>query len=116
MADGIRKIAIVDLNVERLKETAAVLSAIDESTQVLGVGCDCSSEDAVNSAVADTVKEFGRLDFCFNGAGIGVLGGPIAEVESAALDATLGVNLRGVWLCERAEIRQMMKQEMRDVS
>ena len=40
----------------------------------------------------------------------------IAEMETETLDKVLGLNLRGVWLCERAEIRQMMKQEERDVT
>lgn len=65
------------------------------------------------------MKEFGRLDVCFNAAGMGA--GPegpaaIADTSSQNLDAVLGLNLRGVWLCERAEIRQMLKQEMRDVT
>jgi hypothetical protein len=41
--------------------------------------------------------------------------GGVTDAMQENLDRVLGLNLRGVWLCERAEIRQMLKQEMRDV-
>jgi NAD(P)-dependent dehydrogenase (short-subunit alcohol dehydrogenase family) len=104
------------LTEDHLNEAVSSLSTIDSSAQVLKLGCDCSSEEAVEAAVEATVKKFGRLDVCFNAAGMGGGPGAIAETSTQMLDAVLGLNLRGVWLCERAEIRQMMKQEMRDVT
>lgn len=41
--------------------------------------------------------------------------GGIADLEVSELDKVLGLNLRGVWLCERAQIRQFLKQEERAV-
>lgn len=41
--------------------------------------------------------------------------GGIADMEVGDLDKVLGLNLRGVWLCERAQIRQFLKQEERAV-
>jgi len=64
------------------------------------------------------VSEFGRLDVCVNAAGIPSVG-PRAKsdgLEKGDVEGVLGVNLMGVWLCERAQIRQFLKQEMRDVS
>lgn len=116
MADGIKRIALLDLIADRLSEAVSSLSAIDASAQVLKLGCDCSSEEAVEAAVSETVATFGRIDFCFNAAGMSGVPNPIAEGDSKNLDTVLGLNLRGVWLCERAEIRQFLKQELRDVS
>ncbi len=80
------------------------------------IAADCSSEEQVNGAVERTVKELGRIDVVFNGAGIAGNPGKIVEQEVSNLDRVLGVNLRGVWLVEKAVIAQMLKQEERAVS
>jgi NAD(P)-dependent dehydrogenase (short-subunit alcohol dehydrogenase family) len=116
VADGVKQVALIDLTEDRLSNAVSSLSTIDASAQVLKVGCDCSSEDAIESAVSETVKKFGRIDCCFNAAGMSGSAGVIADTDTKNLDAVLGLNLRGLWLCERAEITQMMKQEMRDVT
>ena len=88
------------------------------STILLCIAADCSVEAEVDDAVRKTVEKFGRLDFCFNAAGrsVGPNGpGKIERMGVEDFDKVLGLNLRGVWLCERAEIRQMMRQELRDV-
>lgn len=116
VADGIKQIALIDLTEDHLSEAVTSLSTIDSSAQVLKLGCDCSSEEAVEAAVEETVKKFGRLDICFNAAGMSGSRSPIAEMGTESLDKVLGLNLRGLWLCERAEIRQMMRQELRNVT
>ena len=62
-----------------------------------------------------TLKAFGRLDCAFNNAGIngslaGVSGKLTAEWTEEAFDRLIQVNLKGIWLCMRAEIEQMVKQ------
>lgn len=53
----------------------------------------------MEAAVKKTVEVFGRLDVCFNAAGIpGGSGGPIAEQETEEMETMLGLNLKGV--CE----------------
>ena len=46
---------------------------------------------------------------------MGIRGG-IVEQTVEKLESVLGLNLKGVWYSERAQIRQMLKQEMRNVS
>ncbi len=60
-----------------------------------------------------TVEKFGRLDMCFNAAGMSGASRGIADMDVSEMDKVLGLNLRGVWLCERAQIRQFLKQEER---
>lgn len=88
------------------------------STKVLQIAADCSSESDVDAAVEKTIAEFGRLDICVNAAGIASAGPRerITEMKKSDTEKVLGLNLMGVWLCERAEIRQFLKQEMRDVA
>src|SRR6185295_16304525 len=62
------------------------------------VHTDVSREPDVETAVAETVKRFGRLDCIFNNAGYGGVGGRIEAVTVAGFDETIGVLLRGVLL------------------
>lgn len=83
---------------------------------MLAIGTDCSKEDQVESAVEECVSKFKRMDVCFNGAGISGNPNATAEMKSADMDRVLDINLKGVWYCERAQIRQMLKQEERAVA
>lgn len=57
------------------------------------------------------VKKFGRIDYAFNNAGIGGALNTSDKVERDDFERVLSVNTTGVWLCARAQIRQMLKQE-----
>jgi NAD(P)-dependent dehydrogenase (short-subunit alcohol dehydrogenase family) len=56
------------------------------------------------------VVAYGRLDAAFNNAGINCDSAPMLETEDEEFDSILDVNLRGVWNCMKAELRQMMAQ------
>jgi NAD(P)-dependent dehydrogenase (short-subunit alcohol dehydrogenase family) len=91
--DGISKIAIVDLTLEHLSSAIASISKLSPSVQILPLGCNCAVEAEVEAAVTATVEKFGRLDVCFNGAGVGpaaVAGS--GEVGTEDWDRVLGVN------------------------
>ncbi|MBH8599169.1 SDR family NAD(P)-dependent oxidoreductase [Thermoactinomyces sp. CICC 10523] len=53
---------------------------------------------------------FGRINFACNAAGIGGKLAPTADVTEEDFDRTLAINLKGVWLCMKYQIRQMLKQ------
>ena len=64
-------------------------------------------EPDVEALVAETVSRFGSLDCAHNNAGItGAMGG-VHQIELAAWDETLAVNLTGVFLCLKHEIAHM---------
>ena len=68
--------------------------------------CDVTDETGVDAAFA----AFGHLDVLFNNAG---MFGPQTTIDEIALDdwrAVLDVNLTGMFLCARAEFRQMRHQ------
>ena len=56
------------------------------------------------------MEKFGRLDIAFNNAGIEGNWIPIAEQSEEDWDRTIDINLKGVWLCLKYEIQQMLKQ------
>jgi NAD(P)-dependent dehydrogenase (short-subunit alcohol dehydrogenase family) len=78
--------------------------------QVLAVNCDVTDRGQVKAMIEQVVKTFGRLDAAFNNAGINCDGAPMAETEDDEFDNIVNVNLRGVWNCMKAEIRQMTAQ------
>jgi NAD(P)-dependent dehydrogenase (short-subunit alcohol dehydrogenase family) len=55
------------------------------------------------------VETFGALDCAFNNSGILPPTKPLAETEDVDFDKVIAVDLRGVFLCMKYEILQMLK-------
>ena len=76
----------------------------------LFVKTDVSKASEVETLIQKTVEKFGRLDVAFNNAGIEGVLAPVVRQSEADWDRTIAINLKGVWLCLKYEIRQMLKQ------
>src|ERR1700757_4434276 len=74
------------------------------------VKSDVSKPSDVQSLIARTVEEFGRLDLAFNNAGIEGQWKPIIEQSEEDWDSVININLKGVWLSLKYEIIQMLNQ------
>jgi NAD(P)-dependent dehydrogenase (short-subunit alcohol dehydrogenase family) len=72
---------------------------------------DVTNEKAVDDSITQTVKEFGRIDYAFNNAGVAGAVKPTDQNDSDDFARVMAVNTTGVWLCQRAQIRQMLKQD-----
>jgi NAD(P)-dependent dehydrogenase (short-subunit alcohol dehydrogenase family) len=73
---------------------------------------DASRWDEIDRLVTDTVERFGRLDVMVNNAAIaGAASKPLLETTEADWDQIMKVNLRGVFLCCKRAIAEMIAQE-----
>jgi NAD(P)-dependent dehydrogenase (short-subunit alcohol dehydrogenase family) len=107
-AEAGAKVAICDVKVERGHDLVRLIES--RGGRAIFSEADVSRPAAVDKVVADTVSAFGRLDCAFNNAGIE---GQLAATESCTeenFDRTIAINLKGVWLCLRREIEQMLRQ------
>ncbi|MGC0415855.1 SDR family NAD(P)-dependent oxidoreductase [Embleya sp. AB8] len=94
---------------DALTALAADLDAGGAGGRALAVPTDVTDPVAVQRLVATTVERFGRLDAAVNNAaGGGHPPTPLADVDVAAFDSALAVNLRGVFLAMKYEIPAML--------
>lgn len=75
----------------------------------IAVHADVAKAPEVESMIDTAVREFGRLDVLFNNAGFGGTSRPVAEIDEAAYDALVGVNLKGVFLGMKYGIAAMLR-------
>ncbi len=76
----------------------------------LFVKTDVSQGSEVAALIQKAAEKFGSLDIAFNNAGIEGAWVPIIRQSEEDWDRTININLKGVWLCLKYEIRQMLKQ------
>lgn len=82
----------------------------DAGIDCLFVQSDVSNEVEIKSLVQTTVEKFGRLDFAFNNASIEALPKPLHEQSIEDFDKLMAINTRGLFLCMKYEIQQMLTQ------
>ncbi|MBD2892200.1 2,5-dichloro-2,5-cyclohexadiene-1,4-diol dehydrogenase [Actinomadura sp. RB99] len=102
------RVVVADVNEEGGKETVAAIEA--DGGEAVFVRADITSGADVEAAVAAAVRSFGRLDCAVNNAGIEEQGSALHEITEEAWDKLVAVNLKGVWLSMKYEIRQMLAQ------
>ncbi|HEY7204113.1 MAG TPA: SDR family oxidoreductase [Methylomirabilota bacterium] len=92
----------------------APLEAIAAEARALGrralaVACDVREAEQVEAVVAETLREFGRIDLLVNNAGYRIRA-PLADLPREEWDAMIGTNLTGVFLCCQVVGRVMIRQ------
>lgn len=74
------------------------------------IKADIAKSADVEALIGKVVAAYGRLDCAFNNAGIEIEHLPLADADEATFDRIMNVNVKGVWLCMKHEIRQMLQQ------
>jgi NAD(P)-dependent dehydrogenase (short-subunit alcohol dehydrogenase family) len=101
------KVVIAARRTEHGTQVAQQIIALGGEAQFVRADVSCAAD--VERMVNEAMERFGRLDCAVNNAGIaGPRFTPAAEVTEAEWDEVMGVNLKGVWLCMKHEIRTML--------
>jgi NAD(P)-dependent dehydrogenase (short-subunit alcohol dehydrogenase family) len=93
-----------------LRGEAAAAAIKAGGTDCVFLPTDVAVAGDVEALVAACVAHYGRLDFAFNNAASGGPGKLCADIEEGEFAQTIAVNLTGVWLCMKHEIKQMIRQ------
>jgi 3-oxoacyl-[acyl-carrier protein] reductase len=108
MAEEGARVALADLDMEGCMQVACEMEKL--GTQGLPLICDVSNADAVQQAVDQAAKQFGRLDILVNNAGI-TRDNLLFKMSEAEWDAVMNVHLKGAFLCSRAAQKYMVEQK-----
>jgi NAD(P)-dependent dehydrogenase (short-subunit alcohol dehydrogenase family) len=101
-------VACLDVSAERNQATADRCQALGATTLV--AHCDVTAEESVESAIAQVMERWGRIDVLVASAGI-YSGSPLPEVSLTQWQRLIDINLTGVFLANRAVAPVLMQQQ-----
>ena len=102
------RVIVSDVDAEGGEETVERIR--QAGGQAVFLRADVSREADVTNLVAQAVAEFGRLDCACNNAGIEGRPGSVTLTSEDDWDRVVAIDLKGVWLCLKHEILQMVQQ------
>ena len=101
------KVVVANVVVEGGEETVRLIKA--GGGDALFVKADMAKAAEVEAMVNTAVTTYGRLDCAHNNAGVEGTTGTTADYPEEDWDRVISINLKGVWLCMKYEIPQMLK-------
>ena len=102
------KVVVADIVVSSGEETAQIVKKT--GGQAIFIKVDVTQAKEVEAMIEKTVETYGRLDCAFNNAGIDGKVNLLQMCTEEEWDRVININLKGVWLCMKYEIPQMLKQ------
>lgn len=98
-------VVVSDRDVARGEKAAADIRALGRKAAF--IACDVAEPEQVKNLHAQIIATFGRLDAAVNNAGIEGETAPTADCTLENFDRVIGVNLRGLFLCLREQLKIM---------
>lgn len=102
------KVVVSDCVVEGGEETVRLIKQAGGDANF--IKADVTKTAEVKNLIDQILKHYGRLDCAHNNAGYPGKPCLMADCTEEEFDRVIGINLRGVWLCMKYEIIQMIKQ------
>ena len=103
------RVVVSDVDASSGEETVTLIG--EAGGESVFIHADVSKTAHVEALVSRGVEVFGRLDVAHNNAGIEGIRVPTADFSEDEWDRVISINLKGVWLCMKYEIRQMLQQD-----
>jgi NAD(P)-dependent dehydrogenase (short-subunit alcohol dehydrogenase family) len=102
-------VAILDLDGDAAMRTEKDIC--DAGGDAVSVCCDVSNPESVADAFKSVLSRIGHVDVAVNAAGIvGARAQDVAHYDITDFDRVIAVNLKGVFLCMRAELEHMSER------
>lgn len=101
------KVVVADVHAQSGAETVRLIT--DAGGEAIFVKVDVSRAAEVEAMANAAVRTWGRLDYAYNNAGIAESRVPLTDLTEEVWDRTIDINLKGVWLCMKYEIRHMLE-------
>ena len=95
-------------NEKRAREVVAKIKEADG--EAIALKADISRHDEAFRMIDDIVEKYGRLDVLVNNAGM-AKGGLLMLLDEKDWDSVINANLKGVFNCCKAAVRQMIAQK-----
>ena len=95
--------AHVAINGRTSESTSAAISALGNEDRLVAAPGDVASVAGCEAIAATAIEGLGGLDVLVNCAGVAKVG-PIEEIDEAAWDQMLDINLKGTFFCIRASL------------
>ena len=108
LADNGADIALCDVNIEKVTETAKEI-AEKKGVKTASYKLDVSNSQEVEETVNKILDNFNKIDILINNAGI-TRDTLLVRMSESDWDKVLNINLKGAFLCTKAVVRHMMKQ------
>ena len=100
---------VSDIDASGAEETLSLIK--ERGGDGVFVHADVSKSNDVQELISRAVSTYGRLDCAYNNAGIeGYMSGRLHEYPEETWDRLVDINIKGVWLCLKYEIPQMLEQ------
>ncbi len=101
-------ITVCDLNPETADQTARDVEALGRTA--LAIPVDVADSKAVEKAVEQSYRQFGRIDILVNNAGWDKIQ-PFVDTEPEFWDKVIAINLKGVLNFSHATCKRMMERK-----
>ena len=102
------KVVIIDVDVAGGEETVKMIE--EAGGEAIFVKADVTNAAEVEVSINKAVKTYGQLNCALNNAGGGGEMATITECTEENWDYVINVHLKGVWLCMKYEIPEMVKR------
>ena len=107
MAEVGAKIVFNDINEDLVNR--GLMEYKKKGIDAFGKVCDVTKEDQVDAFVKDVIDKFGHIDILVNNAGI-IKRIPMVDMTVAQWDQVINVDLTGPFICSKAVLPYMIKQ------
>lgn len=102
------KVVVGDVSEGSGEKTVSTIK--ENGGEAISVKANVSNSSEVRAMVNKAIEAYGRLDCAYNNAGVAVPPKVTPDTSEEDWDSVISINLKGVWLCMKYEIPEMLKQ------